>query len=132
MRRKLSTFERVMGVQTRKALSDISRGNGGTYRSPPTSLQIEGTNTSDRQEWNMALRELAQRKFVTDEIHAKEMQQLLAKLRSVAQAARLDGHSVGEPSFNDFLDELARLRGVAASGQDLVPGIFWQQSPHTG
>ena len=99
MRSKLAptrAAKHVRGEQAKKALSAIARGNGGSYRSPPTSLQIDGECNSDRGDWKDALKILAQTKFDTDAAHVEEMKHLLDELRSTVAADRFDVNAGGD------------------------------------
>ena len=122
--------DRGKGSQTREALKAISMGNGGSYRSSPTHLQIDGDHSSDRRDWAGALRTLALDKFVTETVHQDELANLISLLRSAATAARIDGNPLGKPTSIDFLEQIGSVRDGAAAGPDLLQGAVWRHAPH--
>ena len=72
--------------------------------------------------WAAALKELAEQKFTTDELHRAALAELLVSLRREALADKVDGRRVGALNFVDFLEEIAKLRDSAAAGSDLLQG----------
>ena len=109
-------------MQTKIALAALSKGSGGSMRTPPTSLEIAGTPSSDRGDWAAALKELATAKFTADDAHRAGFTDLLARLRSSARSNQVDGRSLGAPSFAEFVEQITRLRDDATPGPDLLPG----------
>ena len=74
--------------------------------------------------------ELARRKSWTDDDHRKAFVKLLAELRSEAMSNKLDGRHLGTPTFTEFLEQIAKIRDMAATGSDLIHGVLWKHSPH--
>ena len=97
---------------------------------PPVIMQVEGEDTSDRPAWKEALTTLGTRKFTTTEKHLAEFGDAVSSIRAEAVDRATDRAPLGVPSFDVFLDMLARIADHTKPGPNDIPGVAWRHTPH--
>ena len=113
-RRKLlaSMQNERKGRRNKQALLNMGR-RPWNILSPPSSLQVDGEETGDREAWKSALGVIAEKKFSSTAEDYNAFRERIEVCRSIAVAAQQDSTVRGLPSFADFARLLSRLSMTA-------------------
>ena len=99
-------------------------------QSPPTVLNLDGVETSEKTTWKAALEQLSARIFKADKMHQEEFDDFVEELRGEALVRSLEGMPRGIPPVSVFLDMLTRMTDFSKPGPDGVPGLVWKNVSH--